>query len=184
VARAAAVFAGDGVVGLDVAGDELLQPAQEPFVEPFRIAAAAGLGLTAHAAEAGPASSVRDAVEILGATRIGHGSRVIDDPETLAWSIDHGLTFEVCPTSNVLTGAARSLRDHPIHAFLAAGAGVVLGDDDPITIGRRLAAEVRDLEAAGGLTMAQLDEIAGRSVEVAFLDESVRAALRTVTAAG
>lgn len=178
VARAAAALAGDGVVGLDTAGDELLLPAQEPYVEPFRIAAAAGLGLTAHAAEAGPASSVRDAAELLGVTRIGHGSRVASDPDVLAWSIDHDLTFEECPTSNVLTGAATSLADHPIHAFLAAGAGVVLGDDDPVTIDRRLGDEVRDLADVGGLRPDQLAAIERRSIDVAFLDDSVRAALR------
>ena len=62
VARAAAAAAGRGVVGLDVAGDELLFPSLEPYREPYAIAAAAGLGLTAHAAEAGPASAARDAV--------------------------------------------------------------------------------------------------------------------------
>ena len=79
IARAAADAAGHGVVGLDVAGDELLYPSLEPYREPYRIAAAAGLGLTAHAAEAGPASAARDAVEMLGVTRIGHGSHIADD---------------------------------------------------------------------------------------------------------
>ena len=94
------------VVGLDVAGDELVYPSLVPYREPFRIAAAAGLGLTAHAAEAGPAAAVREAASLLGVRRIGHGSRAADDPAILAWSADHGITFEVCPSSNVLTGAA------------------------------------------------------------------------------
>jgi adenosine deaminase len=178
VARSAAGLAGRGVAGLDVAGDELLFPSLAPYVEPFRIAAAAGLGLTAHAAEAGPPAAVRDAAESLGVARIGHGSHVVEDPELLAWSADHGITFEVCPTSNVLTGAAPSLREHPLHRFIAAGCGVVLGDDDPITIGRRLGEEERELVAIGGLGAAQLDDIHRRSVEVAFTDESVRAVLR------
>ena len=178
VARSAAALAGRGVAGLDVAGDERLFPSLAAYVEPFRIAAAAGLGLTAHAAEAGPPSAVRDAAESLGVTRIGHGSHVVEDSELLAWSADHGITFEVCPTSNVLTGAAPSLREHPLHRFIAAGCGVVLGDDDPITIGRRLAEEERDLVATGGLGRDQLDAIHRRSVEVAFMDESVRAVLR------
>jgi adenosine deaminase len=183
VARSAAGFAGHGVSGLDVAGDELLFPSLTPYVEPFRIAAAAGLGLTAHAAEAGPPSAVREAAETLGVARIGHGSHVVDDPDALAWSADHGITFEVCPTSNVLTGAAPSLREHPLHRFLAAVCGVVLGDDDPITIGRRLADEERDLVAAGGLSADQLDEIHRRSIDVAFTDDTVKADLRTRLAA-
>lgn len=177
VARAAAARAGNGVVGLDVAGDELRWPSNEAYVEPFRIAAAAGLGLTAHAAEASGAGAAREAAEWLGATRIGHGSHVADDPGVLAWAADHGLTFEVCATSNVYTGAARSLREHPLHEFLAAGAGVVLGNDNPITIDRTLADEERDLLAAG-LGRDQLAAIHRRSVEVGFMDDSVRARLR------
>jgi adenosine deaminase len=178
VARAAAEMAGAGVMGLDVAGDELRWPSNEPFVEPYRIAAAAGLGLTAHAAEASGAGAAREAAEWFGATRIGHGTHVVDDPAVLAWAVDHGLTFEVCATSNVYTGAARSLREHPLHAFLAAGAGVVIGDDNPITIDRTLADEARDLVAEGGLAPARLTAIHRRAVEVGFMEASVRDRLR------
>ncbi len=178
VARAAAAAAGKGVVGLDVAGDELIHRSLAPYREPFGIAGAAGLGLTAHAAEAGPATSVAEAATMLGVRRIGHGSRAGEDEVVLAWAADHGITFEVCPTSNVLTGAAHSLAEHPLHAFLAAGCGVVLGDDDPITIGCRLADEERRLVADGGLSAAALDRIHTTSVEVAFADEAVRATLR------
>jgi adenosine deaminase len=182
VARSAAALAGDGVVGFDIAGDELLLPDLDPYVEPFRIAAAAGLGLTAHAAEAGPAASVRAAAEQLGVRRSGHGSRVADDPVILAWSTDHGLTFEECPTSNVLTGAAPSLAEHPIHRFLAADVGVVLGDDDPNTIDRRLGDDVRALFEAG-LSADALAAIWRHSAEVAFMDEGVRASVREAVAA-
>ena len=184
VARAAAARAGHGVVGLDVAGDELRWPSNEAYVEPYRIAAAAGLGLTAHAAEASGAGAAREAAEWLGVTRIGHGSHVADDPVVLAWAADHGLTFEVCATSNVYTGAALSLREHPLHAFLAAGAGVVLGSDNPITIDRTLADEERDLVAEGGLAPDALVAIHRRSVEVGFMEASVRADLRRRFAAG
>ncbi len=178
VARAAAASAGAGVVGLDVAGDELVFPSIAPYRAPFGVAAAAGLGLTAHAAEAGPAESVIEAVEGLGVTRIGHGSRAADDPAILAWSADHGVTFEVCPTSNVLTGAASSVRDHPLHAFLAAGCQVVLGDDDPITTGSTLAAEERLLVADGGLSEEQVSAMHRTACEVVFTDGSTRALLR------
>ena len=178
VAQAAADLAGDGVTGLDVAGDELRWPSNEPYVRPYRVAADAGLGLTAHAAEASGAGAAREAAEWLGATRIGHGTHVADDPEVLAWAVDHDLTFEVCVTSNVYTGAAPSLREHAIHAFLAAGAGVVLGNDNPTQIGRSLADEERDLRAEAGLTPAQLDRIRRRSIDVGFMDETVRTALR------
>ncbi len=123
VARAAAAMAGQGVMGLDVAGDELRWPSNEPYVEPYRIAAAAGLGLTAHAAEASGAGAAREAAEWLGATRIGHGTHVPDDPEALRWAVDHDLTFEVCVTSNVFTGAARSLGEHPAPRVPRGGRG-------------------------------------------------------------
>ena len=178
VARAAAAAAGAGVVGLDVAGDERVFPSIAPYRAPFAVAAAAGLGLTAHAAEAGPAESVVEAVEGLGVTRIGHGSRAADDPAILAWSAERGVTFEVCPTSNVLTGAARSVREHPLHAFLAAGCGVVLGDDDPVTTGSTLGAEERLLVTDGGLSDEQVGAMHRTAVEVVFTDETTRALLR------
>jgi len=178
IARAATDAAGHGVVGLDVAGDELLYPSLEPYREPYRIAAAAGLGLTAHAAEAGPASAAHDAVKLLGVTRIGHGSHIADDTAALAWAAREGVAIEVCPTSNVLTGAAPSIREHPIHAFLEAGCRVVIGDDNPINIGTRLAAEERRLVDEGGVSEEDLARIHRTAVEVAFVDDATRAALR------
>ena len=160
--------AGAGVVGFDVAGDELLYPDLGPYVRPFQCAAAAGLGLTAHVAEAGPASNVRDAYETLGVRRIGHGTRLGGDAEVLAWSVDHGMCLEVCATSNVLTGAARSVAAHPIHTFLAAGCNVVLGDDNPITIDTTLSREVERLRE-GGLTAADLEPHRGDGDRVRVL---------------
>ena len=178
VARAAARFAGRGVVGFDVAGDELLFPALEPMQVPFDIARAAGLGLTAHAAEAGPASAVRDALALLGVRRIGHGSRAATDSTTLRWAVEEGICFEVCPTSNVLTGAAQSYDQHPVRAFVEAGCDVVLGDDDPTTTGSPLSREMDLLETAVGLSRADVERLRRTSVERVFCDPSVREALR------
>jgi adenosine deaminase len=178
VARAAAAAAGKGVVGLDVAGDELLYPSLAPYREPYAIAAAAGLGLTAHAAEAASGAAAVEAVSLLGVSRIGHGSHIADDAATLVWAAEAGIAIEVCPTSNVLTGAARSIREHPLHAFLAAGCGVVLGDDNPINIGARISDEESRLLAEGGLTPGQLLGIHLTACDVAFTDPSTRASLR------
>lgn len=178
VARAAAEHAGRGVVGFDVAGDELLFPSLEPMVRAFAIAAAAGLGLTAHAAEAGTAHHVREAVERLGVRRIGHGIRAIDDAEVLAWAADEGICFEQCPTSNVLTGAVPSYAEHPIRAFLAAGCEIVVGDDDPTTTGAPLSIEFAHLSADVGLAKDEIRRIHATSVERAFCDDSTRTALR------
>ena len=178
VAKAAAEAAGRGVVGLDVAGDELVYPALARYREPYEIAAAAGLGLTAHAAEAGPAEAAREAVSLLGVTRIGHGSHIVDNPSVLAWAADEGIAIEVCPTSNVLTGAAPSIREHPLRRFIEAGCRVVVGDDNPINIGSRLSDEERLLVTEAGLTEEQVRAIHLTACEVAFTDDATRAELR------
>ena len=183
VAQAAAGAAGRGVVGFDVAGDELLYPALEPYRESFAIARSAGLGLTAHAAEAGPASAAVDAVNLLGVTRIGHGSHIADDPAVLAWAAREGVAIEVCLTSNVMTGAARSIAQHPLHQFLAAGCRIVIGDDNPVNIGTTLAAEEERLHTEAGLTAAEVQAIRRTAVEVAFTDEATRTELRRKFAA-
>ena len=177
VARAAADHAGRGVVGFDVAGDELLYPSLEPMVRPFAIAAAAGLGLTAHAAEAGTAGHVREAVERLGVRRIGHGIRAWDSDEVVRWAADKGICFELCPTSNVLTGAVPSYASHPIRRFLEAGCEVVIGDDDPTTTGSPLSAEFDRLVDRVGLGPDEISRIHATSLARAFCDNSTRAEL-------
>src|SRR5690606_23627023 len=98
VARAAARHAGNGVVGFDLAGDELRFPDLSRHESAFAIARAARLGITCHAAEAAPAPAVREAVTRLGATRVGHAAHLAADPDELAWAADHGVVVEVCPT--------------------------------------------------------------------------------------
>ncbi len=104
------------------------------------------------------------------------------DPAILTWAREHDVAFEVCPTSNVLTGAATSVQSHPIHAFMAAGCRVVLGDDDPVTTGSTLSSEVRRLVSEGGLTDAALAAMQRTAVEVGFMDESTRTMLRAQVA--
>ena len=183
VARAAAEHAGQGVVGFDVAGDELLFPSLEPLVRPFGIAAAAGLGLTAHAGEAGTAEHVRDAVDLLGVRRIGHGTHAADSDAVIRWAADEGICFEQCPTSNVLTGAAHSYAAHPIRTFLEAGCEVVIGDDDHTTTGAPLSAEFEHLVERVGLTSDELARIHATSVARAFCEDSTRVGLRSRLAA-
>lgn len=176
-ATAAARMAGQGVVALDLAGDELLYPGLARYAPSFDMARAAGLGTTAHAAEAAPGSAAREAVERLGVRRIGHGSRVADDVDLLAWARAEMICLEVCATSNVLTGAADSLAAHPVHAMIDAGVAVVLGDDDPVTTGSRLSGEAGMLVGAG-LSPAAIADCRRTAVEVAFCSESERAVLR------
>jgi adenosine deaminase len=183
VARGAADHAGRGIVGFDVAGDELLFPSVEPMVRPFGIAAAAGLGLTAHAGEAGTAEHVRDAVDRLGVRRIGHGIHAADSDAAIRWAADEGICFEQCPTSNVLTGGVPSYTEHPIRRFLEAGCEVVIGDDDPTTTGAPLSAEFEHLAERVGLAPEEISRIHATSLARAFCEDSTRAELHDRLAA-
>jgi adenosine deaminase len=177
VALSAARHAGDGVVGFDLAGDELLFPDLEPHREPFGIARAAGLGITCHAAEAAEGGAARRAVELLGATRIGHGAHIADDDETLAWAAGSGVVIEVCPTSNWYTGAIRSIEEHPAPVFRDAGIRLVIGDDNPRQTGGDLAHEREVLRTRLGWTAADDEALDRTSVDAAFLEPSQRAEL-------
>ena len=178
VARAAERFAGRGVVGFDLAGDELLFPRLDVHARAFDIARAAGLGITCHAAEAGPAAAAREAAELLGATRIGHGAHIADDAGALAWAADSGIVVEVCPTSNLYTGAIRDLADHPARAFRDAGVRLALGDDNPMQTGSDLGGERRLLSERLGFGRGDLQAVDEASIDAAFVDEATRTALR------
>ena len=170
VARAAARFAGTGVVGFDLAGDELLYPALAPHRPAFDIARAAGLGVTCHAAEAGPAEAAREAVELLGATRIGHGAHIVDDPEVLRWCAETGVIVEICPTSNWYTGAIPTVSAHPAARFRDAGVRLVLGDDNPMQTGTDLRDERDILTDVFDFTALDLANIDQASADAAFTD--------------
>jgi adenosine deaminase len=177
LARAAVRFAGRGVVGFDLAGDELLYPSLDLHAPAFGVARAAGLGITCHAAEAGPAEAAREAVRVLGATRIGHGAHIADDPDVLRWAADSGVVVEVCPTSNWYTGAIADVRDHPAPVFREAGVRLVLGDDNPMQTGSDLRAEREVLTGTLGWTEAGLADLDRDSIAAAFLEPGTREAL-------
>lgn len=177
VARAAAAAAGDVVCGFDLAGDESRFPRHDVHAPAFGVAAAAGLGLTCHAAEAGEAAAVADALHWLGVSRIGHGAHLVDEPEQLARAADAGLVVEICPTSNHFTGAIDRVADHPGAAMRRAGVRLVLGDDNPMQTGSDLSAERRVLVAQLGWDERSLAELDRTSVAAAFLEPAVRRAL-------
>ncbi|MBN2256518.1 MAG: adenosine deaminase [Anaerolineaceae bacterium] len=123
-------FAGKGLVGLDLAGDEARWPAGL-FKEHFERARNAGLRLTAHAGEFAGADSVRETIEILKPDRIGHAVHAADDPAVMALIADRGITIESCPTSNYFTCSVPSYEAHPLPVFLKNGLKVTLNADDP-----------------------------------------------------
>ncbi len=128
LATAKVAIAHPGVVGLDIAGDERAPLA--PHAEAFMLARKKGLPFTIHAGEAGPASNVREAIE-LGAARIGHGIRAVEDPRVLELAAKRRVTFEVCLTSNLQTRGVASLDRHPVQRLREAGVPVTLNTDDP-----------------------------------------------------
>ena len=179
VARAAARYAGNGVVGFDLAGDEQLYPDLLPYVGAFAIARSAGLGLTCHAAEAGPAQAALDAVDLFGVTRIGHGAHIVDDQGVLNELVQRGITIEVCPTSNLYTGAITSLSQHPARRFKEASLPLVVGDDNPRQTGSPLKAEFQVLSSQLGFSDADLEEIYRTSLKAGFMEPRVRSELES-----
>ncbi|MFF4035070.1 adenosine deaminase [Streptomyces sviceus] len=163
-ARLAALRADDGVVSFGLAGDEAHCP-PGPFAEAFAIAREAGLISAPHAGElAGPAS-VRSALDVLGARRIAHGVRAVEDPALLARLAAEGVVLDVCPTSNIALGVVESLSVHPLPLLLRAGVRCTLNADDPLLFGAGLLDEYETARAGLALTDAQLAEMARVSIE-------------------
>lgn len=129
-AKLAASLTEFGVIGIGLGGDEFNFP-PALFADVFAYAKSEGLHRVAHAGEAAGAQSVRDAVEILGAERIGHGVRALEDPALVETLARRRIALEVCPTSNFLTGAAVRDAMHPIVALDAAGVRCAIDSDDP-----------------------------------------------------
>ncbi len=173
--------AGLGIVGVGLGGDEANFPA-EAYAGAFAIARAAGLHAVAHAGEAAGAQSVRAAVETLGAERIGHGVRAIEDSAVVELLVARGVTLEICPTSNRLTGAAPADRAHPLAALDAAGVRCVIDADDPELFSTTLETEYGIV--AGWLGDAALARFAANAIEASFADDGRKARLRSELAGG
>ncbi len=176
----AARLAPEGVVAFGVGGDELALSARE-LLPAFECARDAGLRLLAHAGEIGGPEIVREAVEVLGAERIGHGLGALHDPALLDLLAERGLPLEICPTSNLRTGAlARQLGGegarldrHPLKAFFDRGLRVTLSTDDPAMFETDLVAEY-GAAAEMGFSSAELARLAEMSFASAFLPEADR----------
>ncbi len=172
----------DRIVALDLAGDEERFPA-ELFTRHFARARAAGWAVTVHAGEAGPAASIWSAIRALGATRIGHGTRALEDPALVEYLVQHGIGIEVNVTSNVQTGAARSFAAHPLKEFLARGVLASINTDNPIVSGIDWPHEITCAAPAAGLTDAEIEQTLRNAVEIAFLSRDAKEALLRVRAA-
>jgi len=164
----------DGVVGLGLSNDETRGDTRD-FEKAFRLARDAGLIAVPHAGELRGAGSVQLAVERLGATRIGHGVRAVEDPSLLELLADLGVCCEVNPVSNVCLHVYRSVAQNPWRALRAAGVPVAIGADDPLLF----RASLLDNYAALGATAAELADLARCSVTSSTAPADLQAALLT-----
>jgi adenosine deaminase len=166
-----------GLGALDLAGDEAGFPG-ELFVDHFRRARDAGLRVVVHAGEAAGPESVRQAIEGLGAERIGHGVRAVEDPSLVEHLAERGIPLEVCPTSNVQTSTVSSYRAHPLPELLARGVTVTLNTDDPSISGIDLPHESRVARDALELGERELATLQRNALTAACLDDDERRRLR------
>ncbi|RAY15182.1 adenosine deaminase [Actinomadura craniellae] len=161
------------VVGFGLSNDERRGRAYD-FEGAFRIARRGGLLSVPHGGELLGPASVRECLETLGADRIGHGVRAVEDPALLEQIVRRGVTLEVCPSSNVGLGVAPTAADVPVRALLAAGARIALGADDPLLFGSRLARQYELARTEYGCTDAELAELARASIRGSAAPPDVR----------
>jgi adenosine deaminase len=176
LARLAARYADRGVVGFGLSNDERRGRAYD-FEGAFRIADRAGLLSDPHGGELLGPASVRECVETLGAHRIGHGVRAVEDPRLLDLLASRGVTLEVCPSSNVGLGVVAAPEDVPVRALFDAGVRIALGADDPLLFGSRLNRQYELARGVHGFSDPELAELARCSVRGSAAPEDVKKGL-------
>ncbi len=173
-ARLAVRYAADGVVSFGLHNDETGSP-PGPFVAAFDIALAGGLLSTPHAGELEGPESVTAALDVLGAHRVQHGVRAVEDPELVDRLAASEVCLDVCPTSNLCLAVYPSLADHPLPALLAAGVRCSLNADDPLLFGTGLLEEYELCRREMGLTDAQLATVARSSIGASGAPDALKA---------
>ena len=159
------------VVALSIDGNEALSGRTGTrFADAFELAGRAGLKRTVHAGESSGPEGVRDALDLLGADRIDHGVRAVEDPALVAELADRGVPLGVCPTSNVTLGICPSLATHPIEVLRHAGVRVTVNTDDPGFLDIDLLGEYRRCIDAFGWDDDVVRTLAATSLDVCFTD--------------
>jgi len=166
--------AGDWIVGFGMGGDEK-QFHPKDFAYAFDMAREAGLGITSHAGEWGGAQSVRDTLDALNPSRIGHGVQAIDDAALVDRLAEAGTVLEVCPGSNVFLGVYPSLKAHPIQTLQDCGVAVTVSTDDPPFFHTTMRREYTDLAETFGWEEPDFTEMNIAAANAAFCDEDTRA---------
>mgnify|MGYP002630398879 CR=1 FL=1 len=155
------------LTAVDLAGDEVNFPAGL-FKKHFARVRDAGLHVTVHAGEAAGAESIWDAIRLLGAERIGHGIRAIEDPVLMDFLRERRIGLECCLTSNIQTSSVPDYASHPLRSLLEAGLLATINTDDPGISGIDLDYEFRTAAPAAGLIGAQIELARRNAVEIAF----------------
>lgn len=166
----------DKITALDLAGDELGFPGHL-FQPHFNRARDTGWKITVHAGEAAGAESIWHSIKELGASRIGHGVKAIEDPRLMDYLAEHQIGIESCLTSNIQTSTIASLAQHPLKKFLEHGIIASLNTDDPAVEGIELKHEYTVAAPAAGLTAAQIRQAQINGLTMAFISQAERDAL-------
>ena len=174
--RVAKDFLGKGVCAVDLAGSEAAFPT-ENFTDIFHLAKELDVPYIIHAGEAAGPESVWQALK-LGAKRIGHGIRSIEDADLVTTLGEKKIPLETCFTSNLQTKAVKNAEDYPLQAFLEQGLVVTVNTDNMTVSGTNLVAEYRLLQKAFGLSEAVLRQIACNATDAAFLPDQQRETLK------
>jgi adenosine deaminase len=166
----------DGVIGVGIDSSEKDRP-PELFEEAYARARELGLRAVAHAGEEGPPQYVRGALDVLGAERIDHGVRSLEDPHLVDRLRREQIPLTVCPMSNVALQVVSGLSDHPLPAMIEAGLLVSINSDDPAYFGGYIGDNYRETQAALGLEDVTLVELARNSIQSSFLDATRKTVL-------
>jgi len=165
------------ITAIDLAGDEKGFPGNM-FIEHFTKVRREGLPITIHAGEAVGPQSIWQAINDLGAERIGHGVNAINDTKLMDYLRDNRIGIESCLTSNVLTNTVTSLTEHPLTTFLDHGILACLNTDDPAVQGVELDHEFSVAAKQAGLMPSHIKQAQENALAIAFLSETEKAALK------
>jgi adenosine deaminase len=165
-----------GIVGLDLAGQESGYPAS-PFYRLFAEAKQAGLGITVHAGEWFGPRNIKDAISVMGADRIGHGVRVVEDSKVAQLARETGTVFEVCPTSNLHSGVFPAAKYHPLRDMNDLGIKTTINTDDPAISNVTLTDELALALGPLGMTLDNVKRTILNGAQGAFLPPDEKAAL-------
>jgi adenosine deaminase len=181
MAQLAVAFRAEGVVAFDLAGGEAGNPASAHRAA-FELARMHDLSVTVHAGEGDGAHSVREAVHLCGADRIGHGTRLYEDASLEAYIVDHQIPLELCPTSNVQTRVTQSFAEHQLARYRELGAVVTLNTDNRLMSGVTLTDEYLQCAMHLGYGFDVLAELSLAAFDSAFLPLAARRQLRAAAA--